>query len=238
MKRIAGRPRTRWPLLAWLAAILAVVAALGTGQITQALGRVSGLAATASSDEPAGPDLPQPGTFTWLFGDGYSPITWRCAPIRYRMVQAGAPRAAQQFLDRAFQRVTRASSGAFTFTPAPQIASWDQDDGRWNGITVGWAAGPPQVNWSGSEVGMARPRRMGRHIASARIWLRPPGPDATPLGGSAAPILQQEIGHTLGLGHVAQNRASIMTPVISRTRWSDPDRQALAYLGRYSCRTT
>lgn len=48
---------------------------------------------------------------------------------------------------------------------------------------------------------------------------------------------QQEIGHTLGLGHVAQDRASIMTPVISRNRWSDPDRQALAYLGRYSCRT-
>jgi hypothetical protein len=234
------KPQAKSVLLVLTAAMLLVAAVAGRATIRAAIGAAIGgdrLPPAAAATAQA-PNQPAPGTYQWGFGHGRVPVTWGCATIRYRMVEAGAPPAAAAFVAQGLRRFTDASSGTFTFTPAEPIESWQQDTNDWHGITIGWADSS-ELRWTGQESGRGGASSLGHHLTHGDIWLRTGRPDGRTLDRTTAEaVLQQEIGHVVGLGHVSQDTPSIMTPEISTTTWSHADRQVLSYLGWYACRNS
>lgn len=192
----------------------------------------------APTDAPTStttPHLPPSGTYAWLHETGGEPVTWDCGPIAYRLVIEGAPTGAESFVTDAMQHVSGASGNTITFTPAPAVATWQEAQGAWDGISVGWTS----EGWQGSVAGTAETRsstselqralvrlRLGKHYSEV-LTFEPEG-----LG----PILMHEIAHAVGLGHVDQSIDSLMTPANTNlAEFTDTDESALRYLGWSAC---
>lgn len=123
-----------------------------------------------------------------------------------------------------------------TFMHAPSLGRWGNEDG-FQGITIGWA--PQRVaKWQPTQAGVGGNAYVVGNYIRGHAWIHPSRQtlDYSTSYGSAGGILLHELGHALGLAHADAGDDSIMTPVVTRTTYSESDRAALRYLGLDACR--
>jgi hypothetical protein len=193
--------------------------------------------------EPSVPTVakPKPGTFTWIDDStGLDPPSaWPCEPIHYTIVTRHNPPGAAALIGSVFRDTQRRSGGLFKFVRDADRLDWNGDYPV-KGIAVGWDS--ERWSWGGDPLTVAGrggpgPFRVGgayeKGMARLRLSMIPG------VNEEARTALTHEIGHALGLGHVAKGSPSIMTAQWTRpprTRFSRTDMIALKWAAAWSCK--
>jgi hypothetical protein len=229
-----------------LLAALAVL--LLTGRSTVALSGTSGGPATGGVGYNAAAST-RPYAFSSML-DG-KPVRWNpCAPIRWTANLSGAPAGGLDVLKAAVSRVARFTGTRWVYVgPSPTVptsaALAKRPAASYPPVLIGWTdaarsdllrgqprnvLGMTQTKWfgvqlpNGSKVGATR----SAVIALDRT-------DRLPLRGTTSweTVVRHELGHAMGLAHVANNR-QLMTTVLPRgiADFQAGDRAGLNKLGR------
>jgi hypothetical protein len=181
------------------------------------------------------------------------PVTWSpCRPIHYVVREANQPAQGAALLGQALAATSGAtglrfvSDGTTDEGPSPdrEIYQPDRYGNRWAPVLVAWAMPGEVADFAGDAAGEAGPVRIGtpageRTYVSGAVYLDPAkfssalenyGPEV------ARALLLHELGHLVGLAHVA-DPAAIMFPRLNPgvTRYSLGDQVGLAAVGRGPC---
>ena len=180
---------------------------------------------------------------------GYDP----CRPVRYVVRSEGAPEAGAQLVADAIAEISAATGLAFVDAgPTDEAPAVERDLIQPERYGTGWA--PVLIAWStqedlpaleGDVAGLGGSAMVpgadgtGSWLAGGRLVL-----DSEDLGGilatgggfaRARAIVVHELGHVVGLDHVA-NRAELMNPTTSGVVDLGPgDRAGLALVGAVAC---
>lgn len=181
--------------------------------------------------------------------DDGTPVRWNpCRPVRYVLNLTHAPAFAASELTAAVAELERASgldlvyAGPTSERPQPDRPRRDPSrygDG-WAPILISFAPatelpfGSPTASGWGQAVATAGPRTGALQYVTGQVVLRPGGWTAGV--SSVNPLrlmLQHELGHVVGLGHVP-SKVEIMGTGGNGTarRWGTGDRAGLAAVGR------
>jgi hypothetical protein len=258
---VPGRRRGR-SLVAVLCAVIALAlvmsAVLGGGlvkiRVVERGTPRAGASVGAPSRVAAGSD-PRASEFSFLHEKHGEPARWDpCEPIDYVVNLQGAPDGSMETLRRAIRRVQGPTHLRFRFdgftSEDPEAARPLVERARygpgWAPVLISWASpGSPGGDLlgpssHGTTLGVTYPRawpvRGGRTeaLVSAMVVLN----DALPLpGGFGQPnarglVMQHELGHVVGLGHVPA-QGEIMNPRGGGAlNWGPGDLAGLRRLGR------
>jgi hypothetical protein len=209
-------------------------------------------------DQPIGraPRAPEgEGGFTFLatLPDG-SPVAWDpCRPIHYVVRPRGAPPDGAQWLRWAFGQLTAATGLRFvddgTTDEAPSadrpVFLPRRYGDRWAPVLVTWATPAETPLISDTVLGLAGPRSFSAHGDRALRWVsgmavfNGPALDrklATGEEAKVAAVLLHELGHLVGLGHVADPyQVMFATNAYPVSAYRAGDRRGLALLGAGQC---
>ncbi len=214
----------------------------------------------SASTEPLGtpPPVPQnPGAFEFLANqpDSNDPVAWDpCRPIRYVVNPTGAPTGADALLADAIKRTSSAtglqfeSAGVTDEVWSKQREPYrpDKYGEKWAPVLIVWANEQELPGLAGYVAGLGGPQMVSdsdstRASATGSVAL-----DRDQIGelvaagrnAEARAIIQHELGHLIGLGHVA-DPAQLMysetgtQPVLD---WGTGDLAGLHALGTQPCR--
>jgi hypothetical protein len=178
-----------------------------------------------------------------------------CTPVHWRINLAGAPRGALADAQGAIKRIAKASGLSFTFdgrtgvVPAGDYGAANDADQSWPALTIAFVAPGASADLTAPAVGVGGwhavtvsadqghtwvPRIVAGFVLldrAAAASLR----SGFGAGGTLGQLLLHELGHTVGLGHVA-DPTQVMYPRINTKRavFGKGDLQALHEVGRPS----
>jgi hypothetical protein len=187
--------------------------------------------------------------------NGGGPVAWDpCRPIRYVINPAGAPPEGDALLRDALQRTANATglqfvdSGATTEIWSKDRESFQPDryGDRWAPVLVTWSTEQATPDLAGYIAGFAGPTSVsdpeGRSaFVSGSVVLDATditGILATPGGAAKArAVIQHELGHLVGLGHVADSAQLMYSENTDEQTgdWGTGDLAGLTQLGRGEC---
>jgi len=199
-------------------------------------------------------ELADDGEYAILHRTEGQAVMWNaCAPVRYVVSDALAPEGTDADLHEAIRRVEEASGLEFvdagrvdwTLDEFLEAGGAVQGDGgaEWAPVLIGWEGEPafigPTDAYGGSNAikgpGTWRDRYVtGFVIMNADQDLEP----GFAKEGGWGPAFMHELGHLVGLGHVARQQ-EIMAPLHFPpwpTDWGEGDRRGLTRIGSASCR--
>ena len=221
-----------------LAPVLAL-ALLGLPVLASPVARPAGPVAVAQASQPvpaaaaarpAGTTL-RPGSYSFLNSDGGRPTRWNpCADVPWAFNPYGAPAGGQAAVQAAFAELSRQSGLRFRYVgqsrTVPTSSHLRQRWGGFRPLLVGWTAGAHSDLLRGrapSTVGMTQvlwtssfDAQGDKHtqIASAVVAFTRASRARATGPGSWYTYALHELGHAVGLGHVA-NPSQIMNATIS-----------------------
>lgn len=229
---------SRRPLLAAVAVIVIILFAAAV--VAPLTSHPTHLAETARRD------------YSFILKDGAGhPYRWNpCAPIHYVENLEDAPDGSAQDLATAIQRVSAATGvpfiddGATDETPTLHRDSYQPTryGARWAPVLIAWVT-PAQTDipfshGSQTAAGVASPElpddQLGEEYVSG--WVAINAAAASPVGftlaGDQGPVLQHELSHVMGIGHV-QKWGELMQPSGGGvTDYGPGDLAGLRLLGR------
>ena len=216
-------------------------------------------AAKGVSTKPLGTPPPVPaetGPFEFVatHEDG-SPVTWDpCRPIHYVVNPAGAPPGGQAFIDEAVARASKATGLQFQYDGTTDEA-WDKQRKNYQPDRYGEQWAPVLFSWSteqqvpplgGYVAGLGGPSGVGLEEDATSYVSGTVVLDAADLGqllgapngaASVQAVVQHEVGHLVGLDHVADETQIMNTEgsPTSATDWGAGDLHGLHALGSGEC---
>ena len=212
------------------------------------------------SDSPLGtpppaPLDPGPYEFVQMQQDGSGPIAWDpCRPIRYVVNPSGAPAGAEQLLEQAVANTAAATGFQFVdsgttdepWTKQRDAYQPDRYDDRWAPVLISWETQNTVPDIAGYIAGLGggtpRSDSSGRAAyVSGAVVLDAEDLDAMllePDGTTAArAVIQHELGHLVGLDHVADASQLMFTEGTPAQTgdWGTDDLAGLNVLGSQPC---
>ncbi len=175
------------------------------------------------------------------------PIAWNpCEPITYVVNPEGAPDGWEELLDDGIAEVSNAAGLRFDYIGTTGDRGFtDRVNalGRGEPVLIGWADDDEVPRLEGDVAGLAGPvtqTRAGfsRYVTGmvvldldvfAELEVQPDGE------AHQRAIVMHELGHLLGLDHVADDRELMYESNLGRTTLGKGDRKGLALLGGVSC---
>jgi hypothetical protein len=212
----------------------------------------------AAATEPLGqpPPIPQPAgpfEFSLTQNVGTGPVAWDpCRPIRYAVNPAGAPSGGEQLIRSAVARASAATGLVFVDEGVTDEV-WSKDrepyqperyGERWAPALIAWSTSGAVPGLGGSVAGLgggtAASDQDGRlaYVSGAlvldaedvtAILARPEG---TVL---AQAVVQHELGHVMGLDHVADQAQLMYSEGAEARDWGTGDLAGLHQLGSGAC---
>jgi hypothetical protein len=179
------------------------------------------------------------------------PYRWNpCAPIHYVENLADAPDGSAQDLATAIQRVSAATGIAFVDDGASgEIPSLHRDayqptryGARWAPVLIAWVTpGQTDIPFSHASetaAGVASPElpddQLGKEYVSGWVAINASAPSPTGFAsaGDQGPVLQHELGHVMGMGHVKKWGELMQPSGGGVTDYGPGDLAGLKLLGR------
>jgi hypothetical protein len=177
------------------------------------------------------------------------PVSWNpCRDIEYVVNPAGAPEHWRRLVERSVATVSRATGFRFAFGGETDDRNFTDRIGvlgRSAPVLIGWADEEEVPDLAGDVAGVGG----AAYLETSGRWTYSTGMvvldtdvfvDLSPGAGPRAfdlqaAILDHELGHVVGLGHV-ESRAELMhADNIGRTSFGPGDLQGLALLGAVPC---
>lgn len=190
-------------------------------------------------------------TFSELQDDGVTPVTWSpCRVVSVVVNEAGAPAGFWDAVVTVAGELSDATGlvisveGATTEAPTPQRAAFKPDEygERWAPVLVGVTDEATVPELGGDVAGLSQTNRAGIvggpwHIVSGSVFLDTdildvPSPSDEPVWVA---VLRHEMGHLVGLGHVADESQLMNERTTGVFTFQDGDLAGLALLGQGSC---
>ena len=176
-----------------------------------------------------------------------------CRPIHIVVNTDEAPRGGQDLVKEAAAEVSAATGLVLTVdgrtTEAPTIRRRSVDEGlygnRWAPVMVAWTHESANSELAGRVVGVGGPAMApyrdpaDLHYVTGAVLLDAPAFDHLlddPDGRiTARSIVMHELGHLVGLGHVADQRQLMFESMVGQTGFGDGDLEGLRRLGSGPC---
>lgn len=176
---------------------------------------------------PPVPDSPGPYEFIATQDRDGAPVTWDpCRPIRYVMNPDGAPPGAESLVDEAIARVS-AATGLVFVDEGTTDETWTRNRDPYQPDHYGERWAPVLLAWSTD----AETPALAGYIAGQR---GPIGRSAPGGADNVRSVIQHELGHLVGLDHVA-DPGQLMFSESSVTDWGSGDLAGLHELGSAQC---
>lgn len=215
-----------------------------------------------AKDEPLGrPPQSESSSTDYVFmqrtgGPKSAPVTWDpCRPIHLVVNGADAPPDADRLLAEAASEVSRATGLQFVVEgPSDEVPSSDRDamnsaryGNRWSPVLLAWTNPSVVPELKGDIAGIGGPdgatyaRSVDQHWVSGLVYLD--GPTFRSVltrsdgWAQARAIVMHELGHLVGLTHVANKHELMAGRNDGRTTFGDGDLEGLRQLGVGRCFT-
>jgi hypothetical protein len=176
-----------------------------------------------------------------------------CRPIHLVVNTDEAPRGGQELVKEAAAEVSAATGLVLTVdgrtTEAPTVGRRSVDQGlygnRWAPVLVAWTHESANSELAGRVVGIGGPAiapyrdPSDLHFVTGAVLLDAPAfdhildePDGRVIARS---IVMHELGHLVGLGHVADERQLMFESMVGQTGFGDGDLEGLRRVGLGPC---
>lgn len=261
-RRRAGAPRTGVTLLIVLAVLVGAAyvdnAVLGHDSFLKVVGlnQLPGVPSHGlDRNVPPGTDSTDYAFIATRRPSGNDPVTWSsCKQIHLVVNEAAAPPQAARMLREALDRVSELSGLEFVVdgpTDEPPVKDRPAQNlnplkGRWRPALVAWTTPEVAPELAGPVAGVGGPREApssypeGRHFVSGIVYLD--GPAISEVlkrrngWAQSRAIVMHEVGHMVGLGHVAEPTELMAEKNTSGvTDFGPGDRAGLSKLGSGPC---
>lgn len=205
---------------------------------------------------PPAPDPAGPYEFIATQDDSEAPVAWDpCRPVRYVVNPAGAPPGADALIEEAIAR-TSAATGLVFVNEGTTDEVWAKNREAYQSDRYGEKWAPALIVWSNETEVPA----LAGYIAGegggtpAAVPADPPGPQAfvsgqvvldggdlgveiaQPGGPDAVrAVIQHELGHMVGLDHVADRTQLMFSETAEARDWGSGDLAGLHELGSGEC---
>lgn len=215
---------------------------------------------TSASKTPLGVPPPAPSgdgeySFMRTQPDSADPVAWDpCRPVRYVVNWDGAPAGAQELVDAAVKRVSVATGLVFQYDSTTD-ETWSNDrepfqpdryGKKWAPALIAWSTDKQVPGLGGYIAGLGGPAPVSSQsgqfvsvsgkvvldIEAFNSMLASPGGEAR-----ARAVVQHELGHLVGLDHVADPHQVMFSGGSSDppTEWGSGDLAGLHALGKGDC---
>ncbi|MGO4597277.1 matrixin family metalloprotease [Terrabacter sp. 2RAF25] len=192
-------------------------------------------------------------TFMRMQADGTEPVAYDpCRPIHFTTSTVGLPEGGDALVREAVVTMSEASGlrfvddGLTDEPPTPERDPYQPDryGDRWAPVYISFAT-PEQIpRLAGGTIGLggSTPRAAGDGVlvyVSGSVWLDRDAMTGLLRDGrrdSARAVVEHEIGHVIGLNHVADGSQLMSESGGAVEGPADGDRRGLAILGRGACR--
>lgn len=149
---------------------------------------------------------------------GTSRVRWDpCTVHPYRINPRGAWKGYEKDVRRAFQQISEATGLRFRYAGTTRYVGWAVHPGHYpsgSSFTVSWATPSVLHALTGGVVGVGGASWSGNEFSQGRVTLDStwrPGGSRSWVRTQRQLLLLHELGHALGLGHVAERR-QVMNP--------------------------
>lgn len=180
-------------------------------------------------------------SYSFLMTEAGQPARWdACQPIPYWYNPSGAPpavgRRALALVRTAFRRTAAASGLRFVYRGRTRLVPFTRGDALGHlpsyGIAVAWGAPRRVPALAGRTIGYGGAAAVdGVYVQGGVTLDRTWRPAARGRVAMYQSLLMHEIGHAVGLGHVADAKQVMSPRNRGRTRWGAGDRTGLAAVG-------
>lgn len=203
---------------------------------------------------------PTDGSYSFIMGNGPGdgPVRWNpCEPIHYVVNVGSAPPGSLNDVQEAVQRTSAATGIAFAYDGLTNEIPVDERSpyqpqrygDRWAPVLIAWVS-PSQTDIpfekdGHTAAGVASPQlpdnsRVAEYVSG---WIAINAADPNPPGfafyGDQGLVVQHELGHVVGLGHVKQWEELMEASGGGATDWGPGDLEGLKIVGRSAgCLTT
>lgn len=243
--RVSHAARTRASLL--IALVLATLAVLfnptSTGErLRSVLGLGQDLTFTITDVDPG-----EGYAFAMLQPDRRGPVTWGCREIGYTVNPDGAPADYRKVLASAIADIEQASGLTFRYAGTTDDRTFEGRSGLFGSappVLVAWATPDEVPDLAGDVAGVGGSEAVATGVdrmtfvtgmvaldrdAFADLSARPHGADVQ------RAVVEHELGHVVGLGHVEDPGQLMYPETTSRTTLGSGDLAGLAAVGTGSC---